>query len=97
MLLLSIEWLGPDAFAGYVEDGDLYKGFFVERGKDARIDESYKKEEFNDYEHFRAVIGKFDPYAVFLADPIPITDLSWEVLNKACEQLPEGYTLQWEE
>lgn len=91
MLLLSIEWLGSDAFAGYVEDGDQYKGFFVERGKDARIDENYKKVKFNDYEHFSGVIGKLDPYAIFLTEPIPIMDLSWGVLDKACEQLPEGY------
>lgn len=94
MRLLSIEKLGDKGFAGYVEDGHDYKSFVLIDGE-ARIESEYPKMDFKDYEHFRGVIGKFDPEAVFLINPIRIEELTQPALEAACALLPDGYALEY--
>ena len=84
--LLSIEEAGP-TFIVWVEQDDSYiyyhathKGF-IEK-------ERHSVKEYRGYEHFAGVVGKFNPYTVFLKNPIEI-NLSYKDLQKTYKTIPK--------
>jgi hypothetical protein len=62
---------------------------FFQKGKDSvqYKDYQYLKSEFRDYEHFVGVMGKFDPYTLFLKNPMEVDELTREVAQKLAENL----------
>ena len=44
--------------------------------------------EIRSYEHFAGVMGKFNPWARFLRDPIEILELTFDELQRAHPKLP---------
>lgn len=43
------------------------------------------------YEMFAAVLGRFDIQTTFLARPVPLKELSYKAIQEACRLLPYGY------
>ena len=90
MKLLAVERTGAKAFVGYTEDGDAYQSFHLADDKwDTTY--TYPKKDYPNYEHFAAVIGKFDPYSRFLREPIPLLARTEGALLAAMELIPAGY------
>jgi len=83
--ILSIEDCGG-TFTGYVEDGEVYRYFEV---SPQRVDltSEYPKSEYGEYEHFAAIIGKFDPYAMFFKEPKEISNLGYKELQSIVKRM----------
>lgn len=82
MLLLSIETCNEEIVNGYLDDGENYRGFVIRPGKPIKYDGCFPKRDYRDLEHFAGVIGKFDPYAFILKDPIEIESPDFETLYR---------------
>jgi len=77
--ILSIEDCNG-SFTGYVEDGELYRYFEVSP-QGVHLTSEYPKSEYGEYERFAAIIGKFDPYAMFFIEPKEVSNLGYKELQ----------------
>ena len=91
MRLLKIEQEGPRAFIGFIEDENEYKEFYCAEGEELVVRAAYPRKEYEGYEFFAAVMGRFDLHTTFLARPVPLKELSYKALQEACRLLPYGY------
>ena len=80
MKLLSFEKCSDNKFIGYIEGGQHYKAFVLTCENALSYDQTFPKNNYKNYEHFAGVMGKFDPYAVFLREPIEIERPSFDKL-----------------
>jgi hypothetical protein len=80
MLIISAQ-RGNGFIHGFIDAGDYYARF-DSSPNGFNIDDENKilKSEYRDYEHFAAIMGKFDPYTFFLEHPIEISSLDYETL-----------------
>ena len=67
-----------NTIVGWIEDDKQYKSFRISQNNEIEYADVFLKEEFRNYEHFVGVQSKFDPYQFFLAEPIPLLDLTYE-------------------
>ena len=77
--ILSIEDC-KGIFIGYVEDGEVFKRFEVSP-QETRFIAEYPKSEYGEYEHFAAILGKFDPYTRFFKEPKEVAKLDYQGLE----------------
>ncbi len=91
MRLLKIEQEGPRAFIGFIEDEYEYKQFYCAEGEEPVVRATYPMKDYECYEMFAAVLGRFDIQTTFLARPVPLKELSYKALQEACRLLPYGY------
>ncbi len=81
--VLAVE-MGSDFIAGYLNASDEYVPFKIT--KDNNIDYEgfrYKKSEYEGVAHFAGVMGKFDPYLIFLFPVIRMKQFSFDSLYQA--------------
>jgi hypothetical protein len=76
--ILSIETCTEDLINGYLDDGESYRDFSLRPGNVVKYGPAIPKRDFRDLEHFAGVIGKFDPYALVLEEPIEVEGLEFE-------------------
>jgi hypothetical protein len=81
--------------SGYVDDGAGYAQFSFEGGV-LQWGLIYPKKRYKNYEHFVGVLGKFNPYTFFLTEPISISGLTFEEIQKAYESKKEMFDRHWE-
>jgi len=87
MKLLGIEKPSKTVICGYAQEGDRYLSF-SSTPNDVTIHSTFKVDDFPSYEHFAAVIGKWDPWVVFLKRPIKIKNLEFDHLMEKIKNLP---------
>jgi hypothetical protein len=85
--IVSIAQAG-DEFEGMIALDSKYLSF-VTRGNDIQYGFEYDNADYRDYEHFEAVIGKFNPYTFFLEQPIEVELLTRESIERAWEKVAE--------
>ena len=86
--IVSIAKAG-DEFEGMVAFDTKYISF-ITRGKKIEYGAEYKKTDYHDYEHFAAVIGKFNPYTFFLEKPIKVESVTRDSIEGAWEKTTEN-------
>jgi hypothetical protein len=64
-----------------VERGDKYIRFLCYSGESSIEQFEWQKSNFKSYEMFVAVIGKFNPWTVFLKRPVTIPSMTYEELH----------------
>lgn len=75
-----------DNKVGVLDMGDHYMDFHMVNGV-VSLGTVYPKSDYKDYETFAGVMGKFDPYTVFLETPVPITALTRVEIDNAFKSL----------
>jgi hypothetical protein len=84
--IISLD-IGTDgALSGWLETAGEYGRFYAE------VNEVYIKFDrmpFKDLDHFAGVLGKFDPYASCLAEPISIDELIYAALDRIMDRFPQ--------
>ena len=89
--ILSLESL-PEGYSGFFEEIENYVDFTLPSSGKIKLNYKYKKADFGDYEHFAAVMGKFDPYVMFLKNPINVDSVTVEELDRVYRELKmEGF------
>ncbi len=88
MKLLSIETCSSRFINGYVELEGEYAAFSIEKGSTAVIHARFPKSNYRSYVHFAGVIGKFNPYAFLLKEPISIAALDFDQLSDLYNATP---------
>ena len=78
---------GPGYIGYFTEDYSQYYKFKVTDQK-SFIEELTWSFPIRDYEHFAGIMGKFDPYTIFLAEPISVKELTLEELKKVEDKYP---------
>jgi hypothetical protein len=80
MKILAIEKTGLNRMELWVEDGRQYKNVAI--FDDDRIDEltTLPVNKYEDYDHFVAVMGKFNPHTIFRVNPVSMKVLDFEKL-----------------
>ena len=78
--IVSIDKAG-DEFEGMVAFETTYRPF-ITNGLDIVYGFEYQKSDYQDYEHFAAVYGKFEPYMFFLEKPVPIESMTRSNIEK---------------
>ena len=68
-----------DILTGWIIADTAYKAFSVDIKGKVEYSQSINKDEFTSLSHFFGVMGKFDPYAVFI-DKIEVPDLNFATL-----------------
>jgi hypothetical protein len=86
--ILSIEDC-DGAIIGYIENEEVYRSFEV-TPYDTRFTGDFQKSEYGEYERFAAIIGKFDPYAMFFIEPKVISSLNYKELQSIVKGLPQS-------
>jgi len=86
--LLSIETCNSGFINGYIELEGKYAAFSIEKGSAASIRARFSKSNYRSYAHFAGVIGKFDPYAFLLKEPISIAALDFDRLTDLYNATP---------
>lgn len=81
MKIMVIEEAG-ESIIGWANDKDDYKSFIATKGKRTRITKKYPKKDYKSKDHFRGVIGKFNPYSFFLKKEIKVDDLKYKTLKE---------------
>jgi hypothetical protein len=77
----------PGYFSYFTEDYSQYYKFRV-TAEERSIEELTWSFPIRNYEHFAGIMGKFDLYTIFLAEPIPVTELTLEELKRVEEKYP---------
>ncbi len=77
--ILSIEDC-KGVFIGYIEDSKVYRRFEV-TPQETRFTAEYPKSEYGEYEHFAAILGKFDPHTRFFKEPKEVAKLDYQGLE----------------
>lgn len=74
--IISLETINentdPDSAMGWRMDETDYQEFVIDYNDKITIIQNLPVKDYNDYEHFVGVMGKFMPYTRFLKDPIPL-------------------------
>lgn len=83
MNLICITTNDDDYMDGYASNEDVYMQFIVFKDKDIQITKEIPKGEYRDYEHYAAVVGKFDPYAFFFRIGIEIDPENFDGVKAA--------------
>ncbi len=83
--ILSIEDCNG-VFGGYLEDGEVYRYFEVSP-QEVLLEYEYPKSEYGEYERFAAIIGKFDPYAMFFIEPREVSTLGYKELESIVKRM----------
>jgi len=85
MKVLSTERLGLHKISYWIEDKNQYIHQII--SDDGSIEDltSVPTSDFKDYDHFGGVMGKFNPYTVFM-DPIVIDKLDFETMLGVCDK-----------
>ena len=73
-------------FYGCVEDKNEYRIFHTD-GMQIIFDNTYPKNEYEDYEHFVGIMSKFDPYTFFMKQPIRVFKIDRETLERTWEMI----------
>jgi hypothetical protein len=81
MKIVSISDWNDKLIAGYVDDGRSYKYFSLTPGGGVEYGKPMPKRRFKNLEWFAEVIGKFDPDAFVLEEPIPVNRLDFRELT----------------
>ena len=87
MKLIAIETAHDKYANGYVERDSEYIEFGIDADGQVAYGKGIPTTRYRDYEHFAGVIGKFDPYAVFLKKPVKIKKLTLEVVKVEWKKL----------
>jgi len=84
MKIISSEPVGQDGSVYiYLETPEDYRSVRVD-AQGVRVLDVFPKENYsNGYEHFAAIMSKFNPYTGFLAEPIPLNALGLEPVMEA--------------
>jgi hypothetical protein len=81
MKIVSISEWNDRLIMGYVDDGRSYKGFHL-TPDGVEYDKPMPKKQFKSLEHFAGVIGKFDPDAFVLDDPLVVGRMDFAELSE---------------
>jgi len=87
MKLISVIHMAKGRIDGYLEIEDEYVEFESVKGQPVRIENTFPKTRYEDYESFAQVIGKFDPYTLFFEKPVEISgELTYESILEAYDK-----------
>ena len=91
MRLLSLEKAGKEFIIWYADDANYIKAI-VSKDNKVEIDVTvpierypagkYGSDKLTGYEYFAAVMGKFNPYTIFMETPVEIDSLDYKALLK---------------
>lgn len=90
MDLINIEHINENDAVGYVRDDDNYIYFHVKKGESLVSIEIIPISEYDDYGHFAAVMGKFDPFNFFFEKPIVLKSSTYNGIKEAYEKHLKG-------
>jgi hypothetical protein len=94
MKILAIEKLVDDGESVWIDDGDEYKDIHIAPNNVQEVFSSFSKKNYNNYEHFIAVMGKFDPYTMFRKTPIEVDKLDYEEIVELRHSFEKEYRLE---
>ena len=80
--IVAFEPCQSDNKLGILDMGDHYMDFHMVAGV-VSLGKTYPKSEYKDYETFAGVMGKFDPYTIFLQNPVVIAALTKTEIDNA--------------
>ena len=84
--ILAIEKLSETSAQGYADlGGDKYVRFLADNHQ-MQIQTEYDKKEYGNCRRFAAVMGKWDPHAIFLIKPIVIKKFDAESIMRAAKR-----------
>ena len=66
----------------WIDDNRNYKHYRVTPDNYLEEMNSINKSDYKNYIHFVNIMGKFNPWTIFLVDPIPITEINFDQLDK---------------
>lgn len=81
MKILSVQLVG-DVIYGYRETTNYYIAFEIDLNSKVIDSFKYNKKKYKDYKHFCGVIGKFNPYTIFLLPKANVEQLNFDVLKE---------------
>lgn len=76
--VLCIERHDATEFLVWIRDGASYKKVILADGEQPLVLKELPVADYKGYEHFAAVMSKFNPGYVFAADPAPIAALEFD-------------------
>jgi hypothetical protein len=85
MKIIQIDKSPDKVFKGWVDEGSFYQQFKMD-GSTLTMRATVPKDIYKDYEHFAAVMGKFNPYISFLKKPIKIDGLTLKEVKRAYKE-----------
>ena len=86
MKVLSTERLGLHGISYWIEDKDQYISQVIDDGNHIEDWAAVPTSNFKNYDHFCGVMGKFNPYTVFMLKPIVIDKLDFETMLGVCNE-----------
>lgn len=81
MRVISTEAHGFKPITIWIEDGGYYKNLIVNNNNEIEILTKVATKKYKNYDHFAGVMGKFNPYTIFMKDPVTVTKLDFKELN----------------
>lgn len=84
--IVSLDIGTGGVLSGWLETAGEYWKFHAEENE---IYIKFDRMPFKDLDHFAGVIGKFDPYASCLAEPIRIDELTYDDLDRIKDRFPQ--------
>ena len=91
MKILTVEQLIDDGEAAWIDDGENYKEVYVYPDNTMKERGSFPKSNYDDYEHFVGVMGKFNPYTIFRKNPVEVDKLDYEYLVELRHSFEKEY------
>ena len=80
MKILTVEKLFDNGESAWIDDGENYKDIWMYPDGTMKEKASFPKSNYDNYEHFVGVMGKFNPYTIFRKNPVEVNKLDYEML-----------------
>ena len=94
MKVISTEAHGFKPITIWIEDDGYYKKLIVDNNNKIEILTRVATKKYDDYAHFAGVMGKFNPYTIFMKDPVTVKRLDFKELNDIANAF-EKKRLKW--
>lgn len=88
MYLLGVESPTRTLVDGYLRVGKEYKSFVSKFDGVVEVKKAANVSDYSSYEHFANVIGKFNPWVVFLKEPVKVEGLEYNYLIEVIKEHP---------
>lgn len=85
--LIALEQIDGGGYVGWVEHKNHYNSFFTHEDVVTQASFKYIKKDYKNYQHFRGVLGKFEPETFTFKKPIEVKSLSIKHIEEVWEEV----------